>query len=117
MTDTTRMTHTPHIEATVVRSAEGPFIGQISVDGSITTIEGRTEEGVRRDIVRAVAGVAHRLSQPVRLVARDSLGVQEVKVSPDGYTEALTPVTPATGTTAAGAAPPPESCWVTACSR
>ncbi|MCL2514826.1 MAG: chromosome partitioning protein [Microbacteriaceae bacterium] len=93
------MTHTPHIEATVVRSAEGPFIGHISVDGSITTIEGRTEDGVRRDIVRAVAGVAQRLSQPVRLVARDSLGVQEVKVSPDGYTEALTPVTPATGNT------------------
>jgi len=90
------MTHTPHIEATVVRSAEGPYIGQISVDGSITTIEGRTEDGVRRDIIRAVAGVAQRLERPVRLIARDSLGTQEVRVSPDGYTEALTPVEPVT---------------------
>jgi MinD-like ATPase involved in chromosome partitioning or flagellar assembly len=88
------MTHTPHIEATVVRSAEGPYIGQISVDGAITTIEGRTEDGVRRDIIRAVAGVAQRLNRPVRLVARDSLGTQEVSVSPDGYTEALSPVVP-----------------------
>ncbi|WP_162939972.1 chromosome partitioning protein [Gryllotalpicola protaetiae] len=95
MTDTTPMTHTPHIEATVVRSAEGPYIGQISVDGSITTIEGRTEDGVRRDIIRAVAGVAQRLDRPVRLIARDSLGTQEVRVSPDGYTEALGPVAPA----------------------
>ncbi|GAA4171378.1 chromosome partitioning protein [Gryllotalpicola koreensis] len=95
MTDTTPMTHTPHIEATVVRSAEGPYIGQISVDGAITTIEGRTEDGVRRDIIRAVAGVAQRLERPVRLLARDSLGSQEVRVSPDGYTEALSPVTPA----------------------
>ena len=95
MTDTTPMTHTPHIEATVVRSAEGPYIGQISVDGSITTIEGRTEDGVRRDIIRAVAGVAQRLDRPVRLIARDSLGTQEVRVSPDGYTEALSPVAPA----------------------
>jgi MinD-like ATPase involved in chromosome partitioning or flagellar assembly len=89
------MTHTPHIEATVVRSAEGPYIGQISVDGSITTIEGRTEDGVRRDIIRAVAGVAQRLDRPVRLIARDSLGTQEVRVSADGYTEALSPVSPA----------------------
>jgi putative peptide zinc metalloprotease protein len=88
------MTHTPHIEATVVRSAEGPYIGQISVDGAITTIEGRTEDGVRRDIIRAVAGVAQRLDRPVRLIARDSLGTQEVRVSPDGYTEALTAVEP-----------------------
>ncbi|HEY0247811.1 MAG TPA: chromosome partitioning protein [Gryllotalpicola sp.] len=89
------MTQTPSIEATVVRSAEGPFIGQISVDGSITTIEGRTEDGVRRDIIRVVAGVAQRLARPVHLTARDSLGTQEVSVSPDGYTEALTPVSPA----------------------
>jgi MinD-like ATPase involved in chromosome partitioning or flagellar assembly len=94
MTDTTPMTNTPHIEATVVRSAEGPYIGQISVDGAITTIEGRTEDGVRRDIVRAVAGVAQRIGRPVRLVARDTIGTQEVRVSPDGYTEALTPVDP-----------------------
>jgi MinD-like ATPase involved in chromosome partitioning or flagellar assembly len=94
VTDTTPMTHIPHIEATVVRSAEGPYIGQISVDGAITTIEGRTEDGVRRDIIRAVAGVAQRLERPVRLVARDSLGTQEVSVSPDGYTEALSPVEP-----------------------
>ncbi|WP_022881051.1 MinD/ParA family ATP-binding protein [Gryllotalpicola ginsengisoli] len=101
MTDTTPTTQSPHIEATVVRSAEGPYIGHISVDGAVSTVEGRTEDGVRRDIIRAVAGVAQRLSHPVRLVARDSLGVQTVSVNPDGYTEALTPVTPAAPATSA----------------
>lgn len=105
MTDTTPITQHPHIEATVVRSAEGPFIGQISVDGSITTIEGRTEDGVRRDIIRAVAGVAQRLSRPVRLVARDSLGTQEVAVAPDGFTEPLTPVTSTPAPKPAASAP------------
>ncbi|WP_344790379.1 chromosome partitioning protein [Gryllotalpicola daejeonensis] len=99
------MTHTPHIEATVVRSAEGPYIGQISVDGAISTIEGRTEDGVRRDIIRAVAGVAQRLERPVRLVARDSLGTQEVRVSPDGYTEALSAVAPPTPPTPPASGP------------